>query len=92
MKLLRVLVTGLFISFLGTLPLGTLNLAAMQISISDGIRPALYFALGALLVEIIYVPGSWVGFSLISLIGSFFLIILYSMIMAVIAKMLPITY
>jgi threonine/homoserine/homoserine lactone efflux protein len=61
MELLRVFVTGLFISFLGTLPLGTLNLAAMQISISDGIRPALYFALGALLVEVIYVRISLVA-------------------------------
>jgi threonine/homoserine/homoserine lactone efflux protein len=49
------------ISFLGTLPLGTLNIAAMQISISDGIRPALYFSLGALLVEIIYVRISLVA-------------------------------
>ena len=57
----RVLVTGLFISFLGTLPLGTLNIAAMQISISDGIRPAIYFALGALLVEVIYVRISLVA-------------------------------
>ena len=61
MKLLRVFITGLFISFLGTLPLGTLNLAAMQISISDGIRPALYFAFGALLVEVIYVRISLVA-------------------------------
>ena len=61
MKLLRILVTGLFISFLGTLPLGTLNIAAMQISISDGIRPAILFALGALLVEIIYVRISLVA-------------------------------
>ena len=52
---------GLFISFLGTLPLGTLNVAAMQISVSDGIRPALYFSLGALLVEIIYVRISLVA-------------------------------
>src|SRR5688572_1799099 len=49
------------ISFLGTLPLGTLNIAAMQISVSDGIRPALYFSLGALLVEIIYVRISLVA-------------------------------
>ncbi len=49
------------ISFLGTLPLGTLNIAAMQISVSDGIRPALYFSLGALLVEIIYVRLSLVA-------------------------------
>ena len=61
MKLLRIFVTGLFISFLGTLPLGTLNIAAMQISISDGIRPAIYFALGALLVEVIYVRISLVA-------------------------------
>ena len=61
MMLLRVFVTGLFISFLGTLPLGTLNIAAMQISISDGIRPALYFAMGVLLVEVIYVRISLVA-------------------------------
>jgi threonine/homoserine/homoserine lactone efflux protein len=61
MKLFRVLATGLMISFLGTLPLGTLNIAAMQISVSDGIRPALYFVLGALLVEVIYVRVSLVA-------------------------------
>jgi len=61
MKLLRIFITGLFISFLGTLPLGTLNLAAMQISISDGVRPAIYFALGVLLVEVIYVRISLVA-------------------------------
>ena len=58
---LRIFITGMFISFLGTLPLGTLNVAAMQISVSDGIRPALYFSLGALLVEIIYVRISLVA-------------------------------
>jgi threonine/homoserine/homoserine lactone efflux protein len=61
MKLLRIFVTGMFISFLGTLPLGTLNLAAMQISVSDGIRPALYFSSGALIVEMIYVRLSLVA-------------------------------
>lgn len=61
MKLLRILATGLFISFLGTLPLGTLIVAAMQISVSDGIRPALYFALGVLLVEMAYVRLSLVA-------------------------------
>ncbi|WP_081164441.1 LysE family translocator [Niastella populi] len=58
---LRIFITGMCISFLGTLPLGTLNIAAMQISVSDGIRPALYFSLGALLVEIIYVRLSLVA-------------------------------
>ncbi|MGL6266881.1 MAG: LysE family translocator [Chitinophagaceae bacterium] len=61
MRLLRIFFTGMFISFLGTLPLGTLNISAMQISVSDGIRPALYFASGALLVEIIYVRLSLVA-------------------------------
>lgn len=61
MKLLRILATGLFISFLGTLPLGTLIVAAMQISVTDGIRPALYFAFGVLLVEMAYVRLSLVA-------------------------------
>ncbi len=61
MPLLRVFFTGMFISFLGTLPLGTLNVSAMQISVSDGIWPALYFSFGALLVEIIYVRLSLVA-------------------------------
>ena len=61
MKLFRVFTTGMFISFLGTLPLGSLNLAAMQISVSDGIRPAIKFALGAMLVEMIYVRISLVA-------------------------------
>jgi threonine/homoserine/homoserine lactone efflux protein len=61
MKFLKIFSIGLLISFLGSLPLGTLNIAAMQISISDGIIPALYFALGSLLVEIIYVRISLVA-------------------------------
>lgn len=59
--LLKILFTGLFVSFLGSLPLGTLNIAAMQISVSDGITSAIFFSLGSLLVEIIYVRISLVG-------------------------------
>lgn len=61
MPLLRIFFTGLLISFLGCLPLGTLNVAAMQISVSDGIGPAINFSLGALIVEMIYVRVSIVG-------------------------------
>ena len=61
MKLSRIFFMGLMISFLGTLPLGSLNIAAMQISVTDGIRPAIYFVLGALLVEVIYVRISLVA-------------------------------
>lgn len=51
----------MLVSFLGSLPLGTLNIAAMQISISDGITAAMLFSLGSLLVEIIYVRVSLVA-------------------------------
>ncbi|MBX9783063.1 MAG: LysE family transporter [Chitinophagaceae bacterium] len=58
---LKILMWGLIISFLGSLPLGTLNVAAMQIAISDGISPALWFAAGSLTAEIIYVRLSLVA-------------------------------
>ncbi len=51
----------MLVSFLGSLPLGTLNVAAMQISVSDGITAALLFSLGSLLAEIIYVRLSLVA-------------------------------
>lgn len=60
-KLLRVFLWGLMISFLGSLPLGTLNVAAMQIGIQESILQAIYFSLGSLLVEMIYVRISLVG-------------------------------
>lgn len=60
-KLGRLFFTGMFISFLGSLPLGSLNIAAMQISITDGTTPALLFALGSLLAEVIYVRISLVA-------------------------------
>jgi threonine/homoserine/homoserine lactone efflux protein len=59
--LLKIFFTGMLISFLGSLPLGTLNIAAMQISITDGIQSALLFSLGSLLAEIIYVRISLVA-------------------------------
>jgi threonine/homoserine/homoserine lactone efflux protein len=61
MKLLRVFFWGMMVSFLGSLPLGTLNVAAMQISVQEGIRDAIYFSLGSLLTEMIYVRISLVG-------------------------------
>lgn len=46
---------GFIISFLGSLPLGTLNVLATQISVQSGIYTALLFSTGAVLVEVIYV-------------------------------------
>ena len=60
-KLARIFFTGLMISFLGSLPLGTLNIAAMQIAISDGIQPAVLFSLGSLTAEVVYVRISLVA-------------------------------
>jgi threonine/homoserine/homoserine lactone efflux protein len=54
-KLLRIFLTGMFISFLGSLPLGTLNIAAMQIAISDGVVQGFLFSAGSLAAEVVYV-------------------------------------
>ena len=61
LKFVKIFFVGMLISFLGTLPLGTLNIAAMQIGIQENVRQAIYFALGCLLVEMIYVRISLVG-------------------------------
>jgi len=61
MQLIKVFSWGLMVSFLGTLPLGTLNIAAMQISVQESVANAILFAVGALTVEMIYVRVSLVG-------------------------------
>lgn len=55
LKFFRIFFAGLFIAFVGMLPLGTQNIAAMQIAISDGVQEAILFALGILLPDIFYV-------------------------------------
>jgi len=60
-KIFCIFLWGLFISFLGSLPLGTLNVAAMQIGIQESIKNALFFSAGSLLVEMVYVRLSLVG-------------------------------
>jgi threonine/homoserine/homoserine lactone efflux protein len=64
--LLKIFFTGMLVSFLGSLPLGTLNVAAMQISVTDGIRQAVLFSIGSLLAEIIYVRLSLVAMNWVS--------------------------
>jgi threonine/homoserine/homoserine lactone efflux protein len=61
--LLKAALWGAGISLLGTLPLGTLNIAAMQVSVSEGIIQGIYFGLGVAMVEVIYVRFSVVGIS-----------------------------
>lgn len=62
-KLFQVFYWGLLISFLGTLPMGTLNIMAMQISVQESIMQAFYFSMGCILIEIFYVRLSLVGIS-----------------------------
>jgi threonine/homoserine/homoserine lactone efflux protein len=59
--LLRVALWGLGISALGTLPLGALNIAAMQVSMAEGVRNAALFSLGVALVEMAYLRISIIG-------------------------------
>jgi threonine/homoserine/homoserine lactone efflux protein len=61
MPLVKVFFWGMIVSFLGSLPLGTLNVAAMQISVQENITNAIYFSLGSLLTEMAYVRISLVG-------------------------------
>lgn len=61
MRLVKVFFWGMIVSFLGTLPFGTLNVAAMQISVQESIMNAIYFSLGSLFTEMIYVRISLVG-------------------------------
>jgi threonine/homoserine/homoserine lactone efflux protein len=61
MGLIKVFFWGLVISFLGTLPLSTLNVAAMQISVQEGVQKAMNFSLGTIFTEMIYVGVALVG-------------------------------
>ena len=47
-------ITGLIVSFLGTLPLGVLNITIMDVSLKKGMSSALRFALACALVELVY--------------------------------------
>ena len=61
MGLVKVFFWGMLVSFLGSLPLGTLNVAAMQISVQESIINAIWFSVGSLLTEMIYVRISLIG-------------------------------
>lgn len=58
---LSLLLWGFGISALGTLPLGTLNVASMQISMAKGWQAGALYALACVLVEVTYVRISLVG-------------------------------
>lgn len=55
MKQLKIFWWGLAISFLGSIPLGTMNVTATNVAVTQGIMAGWYFALGATVLEIVYV-------------------------------------
>lgn len=61
MNLLKIFFWGLIISFLGTLPPGTLNVAAMQIGVQESILNAINFSLGTIVTEVVFARISLVG-------------------------------
>ncbi len=54
-SLFRVFYSGMSISFFGSIVIGTIGLSAMQISITEGVRPAINFSIGSIVAEVIYV-------------------------------------
>lgn len=60
-KTIKVFLAGLCISFLGSLPLGTMNVAATHISLQQGTRAGLIYSFGSMIVEVIIVRLSLMG-------------------------------
>ena len=75
----------MLISFLGSLPLATMNVAGMQIAISDSITDAMLFSLGSLLVEMIYVRLSLVAIQWIDKQKKLFKILEYVTLLIILA-------
>lgn len=55
MPFYEVFITAFIVSYLGSIPPGTINISVMQMSIQNQRRAALYFGLGAALIELVYV-------------------------------------
>ncbi len=70
--LIRILFSGFVISFLGSLPLGTLNTTAFQIAASKNISEAIVFATAVVIVELIIVRITLLGANSIHLDSKFF--------------------
>ncbi len=60
-KLVKVFFWGMLVSFLGSLPLGTMNITSTHIAAQQGVKPAMIYASGSMLVEIIIVRLALIG-------------------------------
>ncbi len=75
-KILKIFLAGLIISFLGSLPLGTLNITAFRIAASQNTTEAFMFSIAAILVELIIVRITLLGSHKINLNSKLFLYLL----------------
>ncbi|MDT0605440.1 LysE family transporter [Croceitalea rosinachiae] len=75
-KALKLFGAGLLISFLGALPLGSLNITAFDISASQNVQNALLFSFAAIFVELTYVRLTLWGSQKINLEGKWTYIVL----------------
>ena len=74
--MLKIFVSGVLISFLGTLPLGTLNITAFQIAASQNVNEAVVFAIAVIIVELIVVLITLYGAKKINFSSKLFVFIL----------------
>ncbi|MDB5229376.1 MAG: lysine transporter LysE [Chitinophagaceae bacterium] len=61
MAVITISFLGLLISFLGQLPLGNMNISSTQLAVQEGYRQAWKFALGIVLIELIYLRFALTG-------------------------------
>lgn len=66
MRYYKIFFWGLVISFLGSLPLGALNLLTTYITVSQGIKAAITFAIGCIISEVIFVRLAVISMNWIS--------------------------
>ena len=53
-KNLKLFLAGLAISFFGSMAPGTLNMTTLHVSAFDSVQSALWFAFGAVIIEMVY--------------------------------------
>ncbi|MBU6341949.1 MAG: LysE family transporter [Bacteroidetes bacterium] len=73
--ILLVFTCGIGVSFLGAAPLGVLNIAALQISISRGQTAGMLYSAGAISIEMIFIWFSLIGVEWIQKNARLFLLI-----------------
>ena len=64
-ELLLVLFLGWLVSFLGQLPLGNMSITATQIRIQEGLKPALMYMWGVVIVEMLYLRIALTGMDMV---------------------------